>query len=36
MSEIEIGEYVRTEYGISKLIEIRKVDGCEEQKNIYF
>jgi hypothetical protein len=36
MSEIEIGEYVRTEYGISKLIEIRKVDGCEEQKIYIF
>lgn len=36
MSEIEIGEYVRTEYGISKLIEIRKVDGCEEQKKYIF
>lgn len=36
MSEIEVGEYVRTEYGISKLIEIRKVDGCEEQKIYIF
>jgi len=27
---------VRTEYGISKLIEIRKVDGCEEQKIYIF
>lgn len=27
---------MRTEYGISKLIEIRKVDGCEEQKIYIF
>lgn len=36
MGEIEVNEYVRTEYGISKLIEIRKVDGCEEQKIYIF
>lgn len=36
MGKIEVNEYVRTEYGISKLTEIRKVDGCEEQKIYIF